>query len=387
MFRTIIIPLLAIVGISFAAYTVVTGSVPPPPAAPVVEPPTPPFENFVAGAGLIEAADRNIEIGAPVGAIVKTLHVQVGQDVQEGEALFTLDARDLEAQMTSLNAALAVAQQQLTRLEAGTRAELLPPQRARVAEGQASVEAALASLAAAQASTDDARDQVQRAEALAGGGGLSAEEVTRRRFALRSAEARLDAARASVATARAQLAQQQTQLELLEAGSWSRDLDVSKSQVAQAQAAIDALKIELDRRVVRAPKAGRVLQVNVRAGEFAPAGATSEPLLVMGQVSPLHVRVDVDEFEAWRVQGNRPAVAFARGNKNIETKLRFVRFEPYVIPKRSLTGSSTERVDTRVLQVIYAFDPKDLPLYVGQQVDVYIEADAAQRVPAPTPSS
>jgi hypothetical protein len=44
-----------------------------------------------------------------------------------------------------------------------------------------------------------------------------------------------------------------------------------------------------------------------------------------------------------------------------------------VIPKKSLTGGSTERVDTRVLQVIYQFDPPNRPLYVGQQVDVYIE--------------
>lgn len=56
------------------------------------------------------------------------------------------------------------------------------------------------------------------------------------------------------------------------------------------------------------------------------------------------------------------------------TPLRFVRFESYVIPETSLTGDSTERVDTRVLQVIYSFDRDDLPIYVGQQMDVYIEA-------------
>jgi hypothetical protein len=30
-----------------------------------------------------------------------------------------------------------------------------------------------------------------------------------------------------------------------------------------------------------------------------------------------------------------------------------------------------------VLQVLYAFDPKDLPVYVGQQMDVYISARPA----------
>jgi HlyD family secretion protein len=44
-----------------------------------------------------------------------------------------------------------------------------------------------------------------------------------------------------------------------------------------------------------------------------------------------------------------------------------------VIPKKSLTGDSTERVDTRVLQVLYTFDPGDKPIYLGQQMDVFIE--------------
>ena len=52
-----------------------------------------------------------------------------------------------------------------------------------------------------------------------------------------------------------------------------------------------------------------------------------------------------------------------------------MRVEPYVIPKKSLTGDNTERVDTRVLQVIYAIDPRGTPLYVGQQVDVFLSGD------------
>jgi len=50
-----------------------------------------------------------------------------------------------------------------------------------------------------------------------------------------------------------------------------------------------------------------------------------------------------------------------------------VRFEPYVIPKKNLTGDNTERVDTRVLQVIYALE-RNAPVYVGQQMDIYIES-------------
>jgi len=58
--------------------------------------------------------------------------------------------------------------------------------------------------------------------------------------------------------------------------------------------------------------------------------------------------------------------------------LTFDRIEPYIVPKRSLTGDNRERVDTRVLQVIYRFERPSFPLYVGQQVDVYIERPAEQ---------
>jgi HlyD family secretion protein len=52
-----------------------------------------------------------------------------------------------------------------------------------------------------------------------------------------------------------------------------------------------------------------------------------------------------------------------------------------VIPKKSLTGDTTERVDTRVLQVIYEFDPTGRPpLFVGQQVEVFIDVEEGRSV-------
>ena len=59
-----------------------------------------------------------------------------------------------------------------------------------------------------------------------------------------------------------------------------------------------------------------------------------------------------------------------RSNLHVE----FVRFELYVMSKRSLTGDSSERVDTRVLQVIDRFNADRFPTHVGQQMDVFIEA-------------
>jgi HlyD family secretion protein len=114
--------------------------------------------------------------------------------------------------------------------------------------------------------------------------------------------------------------------------------------------------------------------VNIRLGEFAQAGVLQTPLMLLGNVERLHVRVDVDENDAWRVRSEAPAVAFVRGNRELKTPLQFVRTEPYIVPKRSLAGDTTERVDTRVLQILYSFDRGELPVYVGQQMDVFIEA-------------
>ncbi len=97
----------------------------------------------------------------------------------------------------------------------------------------------------------------------------------------------------------------------------------------------------------------------------------------------MNVRVDVDENDAWRVREGTPALGYLRGNNQVSLPLRFVRFEPYVIPKVSLTGAPGERVDTRVMQVIYSISGGDLPIKPGQQMDVYIDAPRADVVRAP----
>jgi HlyD family secretion protein len=137
------------------------------------------------------------------------------------------------------------------------------------------------------------------------------------------------------------------------------------------------------RLTVRAPVDGEILQLKIHLGEFAQTGFLAQPVILMGGIEPINVRVDVDENEAWRVRNGAPATGFLRGNKDITTPLKFVRFEPYVIPKVSLTGESTERVDTRVLQVIFSFERGALPVFVGQQMDVYIDAPAPPQ-PGPT---
>jgi RND family efflux transporter MFP subunit len=209
-------------------------------------------------------------------------------------------------------------------------------------------------------------------------------------FALddREALAQLEVAQAQLERARAALSDVETQLSIYQSVRDVRAITkgellkreaavlVAKAGVTQAQASVAEIKTTLDRMTVRSPLDGTVLQSKARVGEFAPATALLTPLMVVGITSPLEVRVDVDENDAWRVREGAPATAILRGNTQVSFPLAFQHFEPYVIPKRSLTGESTERVDTRVLQVIYSFDRGKLPVYVGQLVDVFIDSDS-----------
>jgi len=150
----------------------------------------------------------------------------------------------------------------------------------------------------------------------------------------------------------------------------------AKANVEAGRASLEAARTVLDRLTVRAPMEGEVIQLNVRPGEYAPTGALDKPLMRLGSLETYHIRVDVDENDAWRFRTGARATAFLRGNRDFKAEVQFARVDPYVTPKLSLTGSSSERVDTRVLQVIYSFDRKALPVYVGQQVDVFIETTA-----------
>jgi multidrug efflux pump subunit AcrA (membrane-fusion protein) len=346
MIRKFLLPLLAIGGVVFAVWTVVMSTQPTPVAPPVAQPAQAPFASFIAGAGIIEASTENIAVGTPVSGVVTGLYAQVGQAVQVNDPLFTLDDRNLRAELAVRQTSLQQAKEKLARLKSMPRPEEIPEALARVKEA----EAVLA----------DAKNQVDLAESVRDKRAISEDQVLRRRYAAQVAEAKL-------AQARAQLA-------LLKAGSWKPDVDVAKAEVAAAEAQLQATQTELERLTIRALVSGEVLQVNIRLGEFAQAGMLQTPLMMLGDVDRLHVRVDVDENDAWRVRADAPAVAFVRGNRDLKTPLQFVRTEPYIVPKRSLTGDTTERVDTRVLQILYSFARMDLPVYVGQQMDVFIEA-------------
>jgi multidrug efflux pump subunit AcrA (membrane-fusion protein) len=149
---------------------------------------------------------------------------------------------------------------------------------------------------------------------------------------------------------------------------------IDEAARASAEAQVEQIKTEIARRTVRAPLPGRILQMKTRLGEYAQSGSLSTPLMLLGDDTQLHVRADIDENDAWRFHPCAPAMAFVRGNRDLKIPVRYERTDPAVVPRVLLTGDSTQRTDTRVLQVIYGFNRDSLPIYVGQQMDVFIEA-------------
>lgn len=230
-------------------------------------------------------------------------------------------------------------------------------QRAAIAQERAKLDGAQAQLRLARATRD--RDAVLINEQL----------ISQQLFDTANADEQT--AQAAFAAAAASLTAAQRQSDVLAAQAIE-----ARALLRAAKAADDRAAIALDKSVVRALMDATVLKVNIHAGEYAQPGVLATPLLTLGALDELHLRVEVDQEDAWRVAAGAQAVAMVRGNPDLRTPLKFVRFEPAVVPKHDLSGTD-DRVDTRVFEAIYAFDPSRFPARVGQELDVFIAAPPA----------
>lgn len=345
-YKQFFLPALAVVCCTFATLHIVQGHEKPEPLPPPIDPARSPFGSMVAGSGMVESQTENISIGSHLPGVVDRVFVTVGTPIGRGKPLFQLDTRQHEAELKVRKANLMAAQAQLDRLSNMPRAEELPPVEARHRETTEAVA--------------QQEDLFNRAKSMFERRVISKEDLVQKQQAFRMVKE--------------QAAKAEADYKLMKAGAWEQDKAVAKAAVAQAEALLAQTQTELERLIVKSPVDGEVLQVNVRPGEFVAAPA-AQTLLIIGNVNRLHVRVDIDEHDIPRFKTTGKAQASMRGDATQKFNLRLVRVEPFVIPKKSLSGDSAERVDTRVLQVIYAVEEKSESLHVGQQVDVYVETE------------
>lgn len=309
-----ILPVIAILGLVAAVVFIFFGLPDRELTEPDREPPRAPDamaeSSRVAGAGIVEPSSELVQIGSALSGLVTGLFVQPGDRVTEGHVLFTVDDRAARASLQEARAAIA--------------------------EAQASI---------AEANT---------ARATAG-----------RQLALyRNIDDPAAVSRAEVIRAEG------------EAASANERLRLARARLEAAQARANSAHTEVGRLTVRAPIAGEILAVNIRKGEYVSTmgGGNAQPFIEMGQTQPLYARIDIDEEQAARVAMGADAIVSPRGAAERRVKASFVRAEPLVVPKRSLTNSAQERVDVRVLQVLYELPESNGLFRVGQQVDAYIPA-------------
>jgi HlyD family secretion protein len=331
----------------------------PPEQPPVFSPASNPYPSGIYANGIVESdqpSGENTNVFPEVSGTVKQIFVTEGQAVRKGTPLLMIDESVQRATAEQQLAQAQAAHALLDELRAQPRKENLDVARAQADAAEATLK-----------TTQDAR--------------IKQENAYERNPRSISRDA-LDSARNAVSVAKANLLVAQKQLDLVRAGAWSYDVRNQEQQYNALRKAYAASNALLSKYTLRAPRDGVVLSITSAVGSFvSPQGGYESytggqnPVLILGS-SPvsLNVRCYVDEILVSRLPSGAAMKAqmTVRGS-GVRVPLTFVRVQPFISPKIELSNQRTERVDVRVLPVIFRIDkPNDLKIYPGELVDVYI---------------
>jgi HlyD family secretion protein len=326
---------------------------------PLFRPAANPYARAIYSEGMVEsdqAQGENINIYPEVTGPITAVLVSEGALVHKGDALVTIDdsvqRATAEQQRSQADAAMAM----LNELKAEPRAETLAVSIAQVNNAQAGLKNARDELAKQQRSYD-----------------LDPRSVSMDT---------LDNARNAEKVAATNLQVVERQYELTKAGAWIYDVQNQERQYNALSKAYAASAALLAKYTIRAPADGVVLTVQAGVGSYVSTqGAYDsytqgfDPLVTMGRPqNHLQVRTYVDEILIHRLPNTTKMKAemFIRGT-DIHVPLSFAHIQPFVSPKIELSDERQERVDVRVLPVIFRFEkPKAVNIFPGELVDVYI---------------
>jgi HlyD family secretion protein len=349
------------VGLLLALVSAFLASQQPTALPPAYNPAANPYAKGIYANGIIEsvqAQGENINIYPEVTGPITQVLVAEGAKVHKGDLLLTIDDSVQRATAEQEQAQAEAARAMLEELKAEPRRETL-------AVSKAQVDNALATL-------KNAQDQLAKQE---------------QSYAIESKSVSgdaLDNARNAAKIAATNLKVIEQQYALTKAGAWVYDIRNQERQYVALSKAYAASAALLAKYSIRAPTDGVVRRVEAAVGSYvSPQGAFDSytedmaPLIVMSTPDDnLQVRVYIDEILIHRMAdpGKITAEMFIRGT-DTHVPLTFTRIQPYVSPKIELSDARQERVDLRVLPVIFHFaSPKALNLYPGQLVDVYVSA-------------
>ncbi|MGB8992458.1 MAG: biotin/lipoyl-binding protein [Desulfobaccales bacterium] len=331
------------------------------PLPPLYTPAENPFAKGVYANGIIESYQsngENINIFPEVSGTVTQILVKDGDMVRKGMPLLQIDESVQRATVEQQKAQADAALTMLRELKAQPRKENLNVSKAQVDSAAASLKTARDSL-----------NKLQKSHAM------NPKSVS---------QDQLDNAVNAFKVAKANLGVAQRQYQLTRAGAWIYDIQNQQHLYEALKKTYESGKALLAKYTVRAPVDGVVLAVRAAKGCFvAPQGTYGtytqgyNPIIVMGypQEPYLEVRCYIDEILIPRLPPplQMRAQMQIRGT-DVRVPLEFERIQPYVTPKIELSNQRTERVDVRVLPVLFKLKPpQDLNIYPGMLVDVYVE--------------
>jgi HlyD family secretion protein len=333
--------------------------------APVFNPASNPYTTGIYAEGIVEgvqSSGENINMYPEVGGTVKQILVREGQSVTRGTPLLLVDPSIQSATVEQQKSQAEAAHAMLEELKAEPRKETLDVNFAQVQAAQASLKTAT-----------DEREKQQAAYAI-DPGSVSKDA--------------LDSAVNAEAVAQTNLAVAKRQYDLTRAGAWIYDIHNQEKQYLALEKAYAASRALLGKYTLRAPENGTVLSINTIPGAYvSPQGAYdsytqgSDPVIIMGDSDPhVNVRCYVDEILVSRLPSyaNMKAEMTIRGT-DTHLPLTFDRIQPFVSPKIELSDEREERVDVRVLPIIFRVaKPKNVYLYPGELVDIYIDTSAGK---------
>jgi HlyD family secretion protein len=306
-------------------------------------------ESWLAVApGLIEPRSGEIKVMAQVIGPISDVLVSSTDEVITGELLIRLDDQEARARLATAQAQVALRKRARNDQSAGKGAD-----RRKAEDAVADAEAALV----------EARDAFDNAAEAKRVGSGSDTDLAR--------------ARSSWTGARDALTQQRAQLRQIEAKSETPLPSQVEGQLNIARSELRLADVQLEKLRIRAPIASTVLQVKAKVGELA-APSAPEPLLVLGDLSALRVRAELDERDVGGIKLGEQVVVRADGFRGREFAGKVSTIAPIIQAARIISPGSRNLTDVNVAEVqIDLADPG--PLKVGMKVDVYFPPDGAAK--------
>jgi ABC exporter DevB family membrane fusion protein len=296
----------------------------------------------VVAAGLVEPASEEIRLGAQMDGVLRSVLVEEGDAVKRGQIVAVLENGEYSARVVLARSRIAEAEATLERLRNGSRQQERREADANVREAQVALEIA--------------RAERERRHVLLERGAVSRSEYDLSDRDYRTAAARLDALRERAA--------------LVHDATRAEDLARAEAELATARAQLNEALAMLEKTMVRAPIDGRILRKIRKAGEAVSANG-STPIVSLGDLSELRVRVDVDETDVAKLREGMPAYVRAEAYGDRQFAGRVVRIGQALGRKNVRTDEPTERVDRKILETLITLDP-GAALPVGLRVDAYL---------------